>query len=511
MVDIVVAKATEVHAQIYAETSVLREIHEYFTFFAVNYQHHPKFKSGFWDGKIRLFNGGTRLIYAGLLEKIKEFADARGYSYEIDPDLTGTTEFSMHEAAEFANGLNVHSNGKPLKLDDYQIAALCYAIRNRRNFFLLPTGGGKTVVDYLVARYLVSKGLRGIIVCPDKGLVGQLLNDFRDYSSQNGWDVDANLHYVYQGQEKDSSKSLVVTTWQSAWTREDEYFHQWDFVIGEEADTFKAKCLKSIGERLVNAQYRIGLTGSLDGKKVHELMLQGLFGPIKQLITTRELQDRGRLAGLRIKCLCLRHPEPVVREVVKQKNRKVPEGGPKPGVKYGWKWDDEKEIIHLCKKRSRFVANLALSMTNNTMVIFENIEHGKEIFKMVQENSGDRPVYYVDGDTPIPERELVRALMEKCDNGIVVASRVFIRGVNIKNLHNIIRAELNKSKTNNLQGIGRGLRALAGKTFMTLYEIVDDLRHKSWENYSIKHLQERLEIYNQEDFKYSMFNVDLEY
>jgi superfamily II DNA or RNA helicase len=504
LVDIQVSKATESHLHVKAELHILRELSEYFTFFTPAYQHSPKFKSGYWDGKIRLFSGQDHTLYLGLLEKVVEFANDRGYSIELEPDLIGTDEFSMHEAAEYAKSLNIHIGGVKIEVQDYQIAALCYAIRNHRQFFLIPTGAGKTVCDYLICRYLIDHGLKGLIVCPDKGLVGQLYQDFLDYSSHNGWDVDANLHLVYQGQLKDSDKPIICTTFQSANLRDDPYFEQFDFLIGEEADTFKAKTLKRIGEKLINARYRVGLTGSLDGKKVHELVLTGLFGPIKTLTTIKELQDRGRLSGLRIKCIILRHPAKIINAMTSKIRKK-------------WSWPNEREFINNCPKFHRFAANLALSMKQSTLVLFEDIELGEAIFKVLEATAGDRPIYYVDGPSKgdfkdeITYRNWVRAEMERHPNAIVVASRVFVRGININNIHNLIRVSLNKAKASTMQGIGRGLRALVGKQFLTMYELVHDLRYKSWENHQIKHLQERLMIYNEEGFDVKMYNVDLVY
>ena len=61
----------------------------------------------------------------------------------------------------------------------------------------------------------------------------------------------------------------------------------------------------------------------------------------------------------------------------------------------------------------------------------------------------------------------------------------------------------------NLQSIGRGLRLGDNKVNATLYDIADDLNYKSKENYTLKHFQERINIYNSEDFNYEIHNVEL--
>ena len=37
----------------------------------------------------------------------------------------------------------------------------------------------------------------------------------------------------------------------------------------------------------------------------------------------------------------------------------------------------------------------------------------------------------------------------------------------------------------------------------------DDLTHKSKENYTLKHFQERINIYNEEEFDYEIHNINL--
>ena len=42
-----------------------------------------------------------------------------------------------------------------------------------------------------------------------------------------------------------------------------------------------------------------------------------------------------------------------------------------------------------------------------------------------------------------------------------------------------------------------------------LYDIADDLIYKSKENYTLKHFQERINIYNEEEFDYEIHNINL--
>jgi superfamily II DNA or RNA helicase len=82
-------------------------------------------------------------------------------------------------------------------------------------------------------------------------------------------------------------------------------------------------------------------------------------------------------------------------------------------------------------------------------------------------------------------------------------------GINIRNLSNVIFASPSKSRIRNLQSIGRGLRLSDTKSTATLYDIADDLSWKNKKNHTILHFIERIRIYNEEKFKYKIYNIDL--
>lgn len=97
------------------------------------------------------------------------------------------------------------------------------------------------------------------------------------------------------------------------------------------------------------------------------------------------------------------------------------------------------------------------------------------------------------------------------NNGVIILGSYgcMSTGININNLHNIIFASPSKSRIRNLQSIGRGLRRGDKKVECKLYDIGDDLTWKSRKNYTLLHMIERLKIYNDEHFDYSLAKVDI--
>ena len=119
-------------------------------------------------------------------------------------------------------------------------------------------------------------------------------------------------------------------------------------------------------------------------------------------------------------------------------------------------------------------------------------------------------LFYVSGETAVDDREQIRAITEKENNAIIVASLgTFSTGINIKRLHNLIFASPSKSQIRVLQSIGRGLRVSGDGINTKVYDIADDLHYKSKKNYTLDHAAERIKIYSKEKFKYKIFEINI--
>lgn len=495
--NLVITKKNEVYAHIECEKHLAKELSEYFTFFVPGYQFTPAFRNRLWDGKIRLFDQRSNNIYLGLLPYIEQFASERQYDIEYgDPRPDLTDDFSAYLANKFIEELNLHSQRKQIQVRDYQLEAFIHGMRHRRALLLSPTASGKSLIIYLFIRqFLEYKGYKGLIIVPTTSLVEQLYTDFIDYSTENGFDVEANVHRVYQGKDKVSEKNLIISTWQSLYKLPKEYFEQFDYIIGDEAHLFKAQSLATIMTSCTNTKYRIGLTGTLDGTKTHKLVLEGLFGPVEKVTTTKKLIENEQLAEFNIKCLILKHSEETAKELKKKE------------------YKDEIEYLIGCEARNKFIKNLALSLGNNTLILYQYVDkHGQLLYDWIAnaKNIGNRKVFFIHGGVDAEEREQVRRIMEEEKDAIIVASfGTFSTGINIRNLHNIIFASPSKSRVRNLQSIGRGLRKGETKDKATLFDIADDLRVGKHMNFTLRHFVERTKIYNDEGFPYKLYKIGL--
>ena len=475
-----VTKKDEVYLKISCEAGVAQEICDYFTFTVPGHTFMPAYRMKIWDGKIRLFNIHNRLLYSGLLEYVFIFAEKR--NYQVIPDGDWWKPLKIEKNEKFLSSLKL-----PFEPRDYQLEGFHHALSYKKSLLVSPTASGKSLIIYLIVRAL---NVKTLIIVPTTSLVSQLYTDFQEY----GWDSAKYCHQVYAGQDKVSDKLVVISTWQSIYKLQKKIFEPYKLVIGDEAHGFKSKSLTSIMTKCVNAEYRVGTTGTLDGTQTHKLVLEGLFGKVYKVTTTKKLIDQKQLASFRIDIVVLKYSEELCQQFTK--------------IKYA----DELEFIVGHEKRNKYIRNLVLSLEGNTLLLFRLVKkHGRILYDMIKEKTDDnRKTFFVFGGTETETREQIRAIAETERDAIIVASYgVFSTGINIRNLHNIIFASPSKSRIRNLQSIGRGLRLSDNNQETVLYDIADDLRWKNRKNYAYRHHEDRMKIYDEEKFPYKIYNISL--
>ena len=496
-----VKKKNEVFLQIETEPSIEQELSEHFCFYVPGYKFMPAYRNRMWDGKIRLFDLRAKTLYSGLFKYVQEFAKVRDYALEVDQNSFGTPE-STHIAdiESLLERVTLSVHGDSITARDYQLDGLSRTVSDKKALLLSPTASGKSLIIYLAVRYYLEEyDGKVLIIVPTTSLVEQMYSDFADYSEFDEWNTEENCHRIYSGKERyQINERVVITTWQSIYKMQAPWFKEYGMVVGDEAHNFKAKSLTAIMEKCVNAQYRIGTTGTLDGTQTHQLVLEGLFGPVYKVTTTKKLIEEKSLADLDILVLLLKYKEDYCKMVSKMK------------------YQDELDFIVKYEPRNNFISNLAMDQEGNTLILFQYVEkHGKPLHNMLQEKFDalprkSRKLFYVSGETDVETREQIREITEQESDAIIVASMgTFSTGINIRRLHNIIFASPSKSQIRVLQSIGRGLRKSGDGINTKVYDIADDLHWKAKKNYTLQHAAERIKIYSKEKFDYKLHDINI--
>ena len=497
---VTISKVTEATAFINANPTICEELTNFFSVYAPNYRWAPAYKQGHWDGKIRFFDYQNHLPI-GLVSKVADFCRLGRYTFKTTFDIETTIDRT--EFQRFVDSLNiVNGEGEPMEPRDYQFNSAYEACFRRHICMEVPTAGGKTLIAYIIARFFEKIGKRLLIVVPNVSLVEQSYTDFFSY----GWeDLSQYVHMIYAGKKKDSYCPIIISTWQSLQPKikdHPEYFEQFDGILIDEAHGAKATVLKDLTKACVNAQWRLGLSGTYpDAKTADWYTIVGSLGPIKKFTTYKELQEKGHIAGLKIYTIILKYPLRVKRECY---------------IKAGDDYQAQNDFIYGLKSRNEFIRKMVAQLDKNTLVLFTKIEKHGEPLRDTLRVIPNRKLQYIVGGTQVSEREMARAIAERRDDVIILASYgVFSTGINVKNIHFILFASGYKSKIKVLQSIGRGLRKHKDKVDLVLYDIVDDMSFTSKKedirfiNHAVKHFKDRLKIYADQGFTHKYIEYQI--
>ena len=206
--------------------------------------------------------------------------------------------------------------------------------------------------------------------------------------------------------------------------------------------------------------------------------------------------DNKSLADLKIKCIVLKHKN--IRERMT--------------------YAEELQFLGEHERRNEFIAGLLMHLPGNTLCLYQLVEkHGKPLHEAVKKSQSEgffddklRKVFFIYGKTSTTEREDIRSIVEGETNSITIASYgTFSTGINIRNIHNIVLASPSKSRIRVLQSIGRGLRQGENKDSVLIFDIADDMTFRNQSNFTLNHFQERIQIYNTEQFNYEISRINL--
>lgn len=501
-------KINEVRCQLRCDDKgVLRSVYDKFT---IDSGANPfvKRNTPMWDGNLHLFRTYDQSLYIGLIPELLEFLDEQ-YGDDIDviydPNLFFGHEYelSAQDINKIISDLNIHAGGIAISPRDHQLSAIYHCLRDTtRGVVVSPTGSGKSYIIYILIRFLQAMGLNVLLVVPNLSLIQQMFSDFKDYSSEDSdWKVQKELS-ILTGAQKTPTTKITLANWQAIYKLGNGFFSEYGAVIVDEVHLAAAESLKGIMEKCSNAHYRYGFTGTLQETKTHLSIIEGLFGPYRQFTTSRELQDKGVLSNLEIKMVFLQYSKAsraMVRDMTYQEEVKFTSTNP---------------------AKENFICALANKIQGNCLILVNYVaNHLIPLYNRLLKDS-KKKIYMIDASTPPEEREHIREAMEKEDDCILVATYgTCSTGINIKNLHHIIFGSAYKSKVRVLQSIGRELRKLQGKETAILWDLVDDLiwvqkfkngQKRVQSNYLIKHAQQRMKMYRDEEFPYEIVQKKIE-
>jgi len=198
---------------------------------------------------------------------------------------------------------------------EYQYRAAWLILKYRQSLSQLATRAGKTLVAYMVFRYLMEKqGAKKILmIVPAKSLVKQAVGDFTDYAEF------FKMETVWAGGELQEGSNLTIGTFQSLVMRADKtnakydphFFDDYDVILVDEAHTLKCKSINTILEQpfIKDVKVKFGFSGSLPPEDtIESFCCHALMGPTIQDIRSKELMDGGYITPIDITQIYIPHP-----------------------------------------------------------------------------------------------------------------------------------------------------------------------------------------------------------
>lgn len=466
----------------------MRELKESMSCYAAGYAFHPKFKARMWNGKIYYYDMYKKTFPIGLLGGFKKFC--KKFNYEFD--IIGEIAYSPLKLAQF-NGI-IKETFKDTKFvpRDYQSAAIYKGLDQYRGVLRLATGAGKSLVIYSLIRCLLHKSMGNnkiILIVPSVSLVEQMYTDFKEY----GWDCD-DIEKLYSGKKPTFKKKVLITTYQSIMNKREAFFKDYNVAINDECHGAKAKALSRIMSNLVNAKWRIGLTGTMPSEKSDMMNVLGALGPVLHDISSDELIKMGILSKIRIAACVLDYPDKV-----RNLNNDID-------------YQNEMKFIESHKPRMKTISKIldVAKFDDNILILCQKLDHLKNIEDHLNELHKDWDVKIIHGGIPAKKREKIRLEIENNTRTVLIGTfGTLSTGINVKRLHHVVFASPSKSEIRVLQSIGRGLRTHSTKSEVILWDLIDDFRKRSKRdskkflkriNYGLKQWLERKKYYSQQNF-----------
>jgi superfamily II DNA or RNA helicase len=389
---------------------------------------------------------------------------------------------------------------------DYQLESSNVALEQRRGVLWLSTNSGKSSCIAAIAGRIARETKRGVLVIVPTGLL--LSQTSKEISELLGPDVRVSV--AGDGKLPKRTPDILVGTYQTlalacrkpksdGATLVNAFVMRCLAVLVDEAHHVSADSYRIILEHAVDAQYRLGFTGSAELRDLTKTAKEDVkatyckalmfarLGPILYRVSNQELIDRGISAKPHIFLICDRNG--CGRDVSVSIS---------PGKK-----DDEarRENIYQQVFNKAIISDVKFNETcvrvsrwflengRPPIVFSHSIRHLKVMGLIAERLRLNYAI--ISGDDTIDRREKVLRQYAESPDMIVFTSSILDEGVSVPAIKSIVFAGARKIVREMLQRVGRGLRRKEGDNTVWIADIAPlhasmllrhfDGRHRGYE------------------------------
>ena len=497
-----------------------------------------------------------KLVYwchSGLIGTIKDWCKSKAISITgIDEKITKRDiEMPFEEFRQY-----VDSWGMSIIPRDYQYEAAYKILCNRQSLSQLATRAGKTLIAYIVFRYMLEHGAKKILmIVPSIQLVKQGVEDFSEYAeffkSETVW---AKGEYC-------AGANVTIGTFQSLVMRADpkskkydpKFFKDFDVILVDESHKLVCKSINTILNQdfMKNVKLKFGFSGTLPEEgTIESFCCHSLMGWTIQDISPMELVDGGFLAKPDITQIRINYPDsPQLSDAYIKcaeylnANDKIVDGKkvllPKEKRSFTMQYEKvlpfalkqvkdlyepeeyksylidlckskgsnllmlEQMLVHRSQKRLQVIDEILFGMEKNCIVFAHHTEYLKFLKEHFEQKFPDRKVRIISGSANLKQRQKIIDEMNNNDGVILCASYgCCSTGITFKNVDYCIFAQSFKSEIITLQSIGRLMIKTDDKDTFYLYDIVDVFPTKRIYTQGLA----KIRTYKKEGFEHRIIN-----
>ena len=430
-------------------------------------------------------------------------------------------------------------------------------LKYRQSLSQLATRAGKTLIAYIVFRYMLENGAKKILmVVPSIQLVKQGVKDMSEYKEF------FQSEQVWAKSEFCECANLTIGTYQSLVKMADKksskynpkFFNGYSVVMIDECHHLVAKSINTILglDFMKNVKLKFGFTGTLpEEHTIESFNCHSLMGPTIQDIRTYELQEEGYLANIDITQYRIEYPlnDDLIKQYIEcgeylNSNYKLVDGkkvmlpkdqrsftmihqkelpfalkniknlyDPREYMQYlvdlcKSKGSNllmlEQMLVHRSQKRLDLIEKILSGLNKNCIVFAHHTEYLSFLEEYFKKKFPDKIIYSIKGSTNLKKRQKVLDEMLENNNVILFASYgCCSTGLTFKNVDYGIFAQSFKSEIVNKQSLGRGLLKNKDKDTFYLYDIIDYFPTK---RIYIQGLA-KIKTYKSEKFDYKIKNI----
>ncbi len=146
-------------------------------------------------------------------------------------------------------------------------------------------------------------------------------------------------------------------------------------------------------------------------------------------------------------------------------------------------------------ERNMKIVDLVERHNLSTLILIKDVKHKQgEFLKNDIEENTHKIVEYIHGSTKLDKMDVIKRFENK-EIDVLISTNILNEGISIKSIRVLINASGGKSKVENLQKLGRGVRIDEGKEEVIIYDFYDE-----GNKFTERHSQKRESLYRHEGF-----------